>query len=228
MENIAVLQSLLNTEPPIIFGAITAILMAFSVVVGVALERFLTDQKLVDASGYEKKRREVFYWIVLTIMITLAVRFLVGSYIHLHITYTLALTPKTFLYFFKDLLFLFAFGAFLVRMAFSESCKDFLGWIIVFSLADVFWSGLQLIIGIFDLEVQKTSGPLALSWLGIGLCQLLIISICHRFVTTEKKSPRNFRIFVFLLIIFVVIFGCDLWAILMGSGWRHFSVPPLG
>src|SRR5438270_4212008 len=115
----------------IIEGAVEAVLLAFTVVVGVALERFLKDHAVVIQEKYQGWRHELFYWSALTILITLAIRFLVGSYIHLHFTYAEVPTLKTVLRFLKDLFFLFVFGTFLVRAALALTSKSFIFWIMM-------------------------------------------------------------------------------------------------
>src|SRR5215469_7385000 len=98
-------------------NAILAAVVAFSVVVGVAVTRFFQEPRLVDAQSFDDLKypdfyRELFYWSVLTVLITMAIRFLVGSRVHLYMAYvppsnTDSLT-RTLWRFLKDLLFLFA------------------------------------------------------------------------------------------------------------------------
>lgn len=130
MESLSLLFLLDTEKTPTLVGAVTAILLAFSVVAGAALERLFNDQPLVKKENYQHPRDEVFYWLVLTIVITVAIRFLVGSYVHLHFTYTTSasLRPPGPLYdrlwsfslFLRDLFFLFAFGAFLANSSFRD------------------------------------------------------------------------------------------------------------
>jgi hypothetical protein len=213
MGNIVFLFPLMTSGPPIIAGAVIAVLQAFNVIVGVALARFLRDQPLVVESEYEGERRELLYWSTLIIMVTLAIRFLVGSYVHLHMSYAKPPTPHDFHLFLKDLFFLFAFGAFLVRTSFSTTCRDFLRWIMIFSITDVVWCWI---------EIKYRPEPLAWNWMWIGLVQLAITSICWMFLLRVKQSSRNLGIFAFLVIVFVALFWIDLKQILFASGWTRF------
>jgi hypothetical protein len=208
-------------KTPVIDGAVAAVWLAFAVVVGVALERLLTEEAWKIASGYEGKIKETFYWLVLIIGITLAIRFLIGSYVHLHMTYWEVRTWRKVLGLFKDLIVLFAFGAFLVRMSFSDTREEFLRWILIFSVADVLWSACEIMI--------RRGGPgeyIAWGWLVIGLIQFAVTALSWRFLQPQQGSPRNFNIFIFLAIVSLVMFGADLWQILIGSGWTDFPSHP--
>jgi hypothetical protein len=228
MESLSLLFLLDIEKTPTLVGAVTAILLAFSVVAGAALERLFNDQPLVKEENYQHPRDEVFYWLVLTIVITVAIRFLVGSYVHLHMTYTTSaiLWPPgplhvrlwSFSLFLRDLFFLFAFGAFLVRIVLSKTCERFMWWIMLFTAADIIWCVCELI--------THRSQPLAWGWFEIGIFQFLVAIIGWRLLEPKKASIRNLKVFVFLAIIFAVIFCVDLWQILVGSGWSVFDVSP--
>ena len=61
MESISLLFLLDTEKTPTLVGAVTAILLAFSVVAGAALERLFNDQPLVKEENYQHPRDEVFY-----------------------------------------------------------------------------------------------------------------------------------------------------------------------
>ena len=182
----------------------------FTVVVGVALERFLKDHLVVAEQKYEGWRHELCYWSALTILITLAIRFLIGSYIHLHVTYVDAPTPKVLLRFLKDLFFLFAFGTFLVRAAIAKHFSSFMYWIMLFSAAGVAWS---------VIEVITRSYHLAWAWLLINLLQCVVTFVCWKYVGSRPDALRGIpAIFAVLVIMFAGLFCLDLWQIIIGSG----------
>ena len=224
----AILVSLFFDEAktPIIDGAIAAILLAFSVVVGVALERLLTTEARKIAARDGGKHREVLYWLVLIIGVTLSIRFLVGSYVHLHMTYSAVPKLADFFCLLKDLVFLFAFGAFLVRMSLSDTSEEFLKWILIFSYADILWCVTELLV-----RFKEPGARIAWGWLGIGVVQLVIVMFARRSLalqeTASQDTPsRNFHIFIFLAIVFLIIFGVDLWVILIHSPWKEFLSHP--
>jgi len=209
--NVAVLVNAGSTT--IIEGAVEAVLLAFTVVVGVALERFLKDHSVVAEQKYQGWRHELCYWSALTILITLAIRFLVGSYIHLHVTYVDTPTIKILLRFLKDLFFLFAFGTFLVRAALAERFRSFMYWIMMFSGAGVAWS---------IIEVITRPNHLAWAWLLINLFQFVVTFACWKYVDSRPDILRGMpAIFAVLVIMFAGLFCVDLWQIIIGSGWTQ-------
>jgi hypothetical protein len=236
MQAIFTLLLLLNIEQtavektPVIDGAIAAVLLAFSVVVGVALERLLTTEAWDIASGYKGKQLEVFYWLVLTIGVPLAIRFLIGSYVHLHMTYAeFSREWTTFFCLLKDLIFLFVFGAFLVRMSFSKTKEEFLTWILIFSCADVLWCAIEVIIRYGNPRYGHPGERIAWSWLVIGLILFAVTALSRRSLQPEQvpeSLSRNFNIFFFLAIVSLIVFAFDLWGILIGSGWTVFGSHP--
>ena len=196
----------------ILEGAVNAVLLAFSVVVGAALETFLKHHPTVREQRFQGWRHELFYWSALTFLITLAIRFLVGSAVHLHFTYVDTSGP--FRWFLKDLFFLFVFGAFLVRAALAVPFRSFVFWLMMFSGTSFVWSGIELL---------TRPGPLARSWCWIDGFQLIVTLACWWFVPQEPGARRNIPILSILVVVFAVLFCVDLWHILVGSGLALFS-----
>ena len=198
---------------------IVAVLQAFSVVVGAALTRFFADPRVVDAqkfNDWEKHRdfiRELFYWSVLTILITLAIRFLVGSGVHLRMIYKdiQEFSLHTVLRFLKDLFFLFVFGAFLVRAVLSNEVRSFARWLALFSGTGCFWSGFEY------LYYSAHPDPLAGIWFLINLFQFAITITCWQLAPKGEETKRCLGIVVSIMVIFVVIFCLDLAHILKSS-----------
>jgi hypothetical protein len=199
---------------------IIAVLQAFSVVVGAALTRFFADPRVVDAqkfNDWENHRhliRELFYWSVLTILITLAIRFLVGSGVHLRMTYNREILDslhRTVFRFLKDLFFLFAFGAFLVRGVLANKVRSFARWLTLFSCTGCFWSVVEY------FYYTQHPDPFAKIWFFINLFQFAATSICWQLAPKGEETKRCLWIVVSLMVIFVIIFCIDLDHILRNS-----------
>jgi len=197
---------------------IIAVLQAFSVVVGAALTRFFVEPRVVDAQNFRAWKRcnfvrELFYWSVLTVLITLAIRFLVGSGVHLRMTYKdiQEFLPANMRRFLKDLFFLFAFGAFLVRAALSKEVRSFARWLMLFSTTGCIWSSVEY------LFYSQHPDPLAGGWFFINTFQLVTTAICWQLAPKEQENKSGLAIVVSLMVIFSVIFCIDLAHILNSS-----------
>jgi hypothetical protein len=143
---------------------------AFIVIVGVAVERFLTDyplghedpafQRRVSSSTKPNKTETVpcpaipketetvedgWYWLCYTlalmVLVTLALRFLIGGNSDLAQTYVTPETTGTSIKrFITDVCFLMFFAAFLVGAALSKSVRAFMGWLSLSSAVGVIWT----------------------------------------------------------------------------------------
>jgi len=125
-------------------GTVDVVLVTFAVVVGVALERFLTDEHVFIRAEFEADMNR-FWWLYalsFTALFCLAMRFLVGSDFHLRFTYVT--NRRGPICFFTDLVFLVAFGVILVRAALSESPCEFMYGLIRFLVLSVIWDALEM------------------------------------------------------------------------------------
>lgn len=200
-----------NNATTVFAGPIFAVLMAFSVVVGVALERFLKDHLVVSQQKFEGWRHELCYWSALAVLISVSIRFLVGSEVHLHMVYTAAPTAEILRRFLKDLFFLFVFGSFLVRVALAVSLRQFVFWLMLFSGASFIWS---------LIEVMYSPEPLAWPWFFMDGSQLVATFVCWCLAPPKEGTGRSLVTMVILVIVFGVLFWIDLWHILDSSpGW---------
>ena len=168
--------------------AIDAVAVAFVAVVAVALERFYKDRTLVEAQEFGDRRcflfgwrcYEVFYWSVLTVLVSLGLRFLIGSAVHLHGTLEESRGPVRDLLW--DILWLFIFGSFIVRAALAKNVHEFAKWLMSFSVAGVLWS----VIGILVSSHALTSS-LAFGWLFINGAQFVATLILW---VVSRRQPQ--------------------------------------
>lgn len=125
---------------------------AFIVICGVAVTQFFADGGAVvdtdpafrtKASSKEPDRRTasyvICYMLALIVLVTLVLRFLIGSHVQLLQEYA-KVDEHSFNRFVTDACFLMFFGAFLVAVAQSKSVAAFMGWLAVLSVAGVLWS----------------------------------------------------------------------------------------
>lgn len=202
-------------------GPVTIVLNVFAVVVGVALERFLTKSPMTgeDPAQYWSDRlffRVLFYWASLTILCSLSIRFLAGSHYHLQHVYVASQIPPnlqmaTIRWFLKDLAFLLAFGVFLVRAALSTTPESFLMWLIRFLVAAVLWCLLESALLHF-WPIHSYVGKL---WLPINLTQLLLTLVGWVMVKSRKNWCPS--IFTALAVCYVIAFCLDMRFIIEGQ-----------
>jgi hypothetical protein len=157
--------------------------------------------------------RTLFYWTSLTILCSLAIRFLVGSDFHLRYLY---LQPKHSLsivdirWFLKDLAFLLAFGVFLVRAALSQTPTSFLMWLIRFLAVAVLWCLLEMVLSHFWPLHAYVGKP----WLAINSAELVTTFIAMLVIRKRVKwCPSAFTV---LAICYVIGFCFDLQFIIEG------------
>ncbi len=145
-------------------GTVDVVIVTFSVVVGVALERFLTDQKVFSEDFVMKPEYWCFYGFSFTALICLALRFLVGSDFHLKDSYVKPNQDKL-IFFFKDLIFLVVFGVLLVQAALSKNPRDFMSRL-------AWFLGLSVIWDLIEWRTRRRNLPLTKRWLKIDFFQL--------------------------------------------------------
>jgi hypothetical protein len=204
--------------------AVEAVFLAFVAVVAVALEEFYRDPRLVDEQKLDDSRwyREVFYWSVLTVLVSLGIRFLIGSSVHLHGTIEVNRGPVRDLLW--DILWLFLFGSFIARAAGAKTVPEFAKWLIWFSGAGVVWSliaismnprgtltyslalgwlvinGIQFVVTFFLLKVPRNVQPggndlvLRMLALAIVFAVFFIVNLCHIYL--QRYLQRAFDRFL--------------------------------
>jgi len=207
--------------------AVESVVVAFVAVVAVALERFYKDRKLVEAQNFEAalcprylfrwRCDEVFYWSVLTVLVSLAIRFLIGSAVHLHSTIEESHGPvRDFLW---DILWLFVFGSFIVRAALAQTTREFSKWLISFSVAGILWSLIAILVSPCGALTYR----LGRGWLAINGAQFIATFLLWR-TSGEEPKPENrisrVRGMFALAFVFGVLFVFDVCHILEGSFWQ--------
>jgi hypothetical protein len=192
------------------------ILDLFAVVVGVAIERFLTESSLFTEpyctkpwlNGQKRWLRVLFCWACLTILTSLALRFLVGSEHEMHAAYKSVQGVVPIYWFFEDLAFLLVFGVFLVKTALSTKPEDFVLWLIRFFVAAIIWS-------LIDFVHLRMHDPTGIWWFGVNLIQLLLAVAVFFHSRSEPKKVPIF--FAFLAVCYATLFGADV-LILVANG----------
>jgi hypothetical protein len=195
-------------------GPVTAVLRVFDVVVGVALERFLKDFRWVllrEVRIFVKARAkanpgahrwshpifEVLYWASLTLLVSLALRFAIGSEVHLKHTYLESPGPLSL--FLKDLVFLVLFGVLLVRAALSKQLSEFMLWLTTFLVVGILWSWIEI--------ATSAQSPFGCWWLLVNSVQLALTVVGWLWV--HWKPGHAPQMLAILAVCYVVIFCFD-------------------
>jgi len=192
------MQSSLSFGDPV-----TAVVATFGVVVGVALERFLTESEMVGS--YEKTcpnrwLRWLFFWSSLTMLASLILRFMMGAAVQLRAEYVenQAHMPR----FIKDEAFLIVFGVLLVKVGLSKEALGFMRSLIWFFVVAVVWSLIAMASG--------TDAGLARFWLEINAIQLVVTAVCRRLLVKKPGFVPQAMFLCFLAICYLTIFCFDL------------------
>jgi hypothetical protein len=184
---------------------VRAVLAIFGVVVGVALEFFIRKPLEGEEKNLPKGLvRDVVYFSAFTALVSLALRFVIGSEIHLNHTYVAHGTPEDYLKFLRDICFLVLFGALLVKVALSKDLREFTSWLIKFFLACIAWS---------LIECPKTE--FGRWWLGLNLLQLVITLAfggLMKWFVDKKTNPGPYKAILAALLaaFYFAIFSFDL------------------
>jgi len=184
------------------------VLFVFGAVVAVALERFLTESPMVAAfrsnPGNGPWRRELFYWSSLTVLVSLSLRFLIGSAVQLDGTYVKQnLTSSPYLRFFKDLAFLVTFGVFLVRASMSSDVSEFARWLTWFFVVAIIWCL------VYWIECRCIGAAAELRrWLPINTLQLAMTLLFWWLVKVNQNQPEP-CLLAGLAVSYAIIFGFD-------------------
>jgi hypothetical protein len=160
---------------------------AFIVLCGVAISQFFTGGTVVDHDPAfrtpgdprtpERKGAYVLsYTLALIIIVTLSLRFLIGSHVQMTHEYGQQVARRRFV---TDVCFLMFFGAFLVGVAQAKSVRAFMGWLAGISAAGVVWS-----------IIAFKRSPLAPWWLGVNTGQL-VLAVVLATVLSRWCQPVN-------------------------------------
>lgn len=200
-------------------SAIEAVLLAFGAVIAVALERFYSEPVLVDNQRFNSRQkllrflpaRGVFYWSALTVLVSLSVRFLIGSSVHMH--HNDSTVPESLRDSLWYTLWLFIFGSIIVRASSEETVRGFAKWLMYFSIGGVVWS----LIAIFSPADNSNilTVRLAEGWFWINLVQLICTAVLW-WVSDGTKRGRNSQVWWLLgiAIVFGMLFIVDVCNIL--------------
>jgi hypothetical protein len=201
-------------------GPVTAVSAVFAVVVGVALERFVTEPPMSDP-GPEKPwldanrrwLRVLFYWSSLTVLASLTLRFLVGSGAHLQQAYVhpyaqVQQVEADLPWFFKDLAFLLFFGVSLVKVALSKNPVDFALWLIRFLGAGLLWSAIEI------WRWWPQHDYPGSNWLCINLSQLALTLLA--LWPLKQKPEWSSYVLAALALSYATIFGIDVRLLIEG------------
>jgi hypothetical protein len=202
---------------------ITVVGEAFIVICGVAVGHFFTGGTVVDhdpafrtkASPDQPDRRKtwyvVCYMLALIVLVTLVLRFLIGSRVQLMQEYGEQVDQRHFFKFVTDFCFLMFYGAFLVAVAQSKSVRAFMGWLAVISGAGVLWSLIALARGDRDLPYW---------WLAVNSIQFTLTGGLSLWCLPLSASPevgRKRAIWGLVMagVWFMIIFAFDLEKIIL-------------
>jgi hypothetical protein len=161
---------------------IGVVLEAFVVICGIAVTQFFSEGTVVDTdpafSGDKTTspdRYKPWYFIsyisALIVIVTLVLRFLVGSQTQLMAAYGPEAKEVSFHGFIADVSFLMFFGAFLVGAAQAKSVRAFMVWLALTSAAGVGWSVMAL---------WRGESNLPLWWLEINFLQFVLTFLLSR------------------------------------------------
>lgn len=197
---------------------------AFVVICGFAVTQFFTGGTVVDtdpafrtAHCPDKPERNtryvVSYVLALIIVVTLSLRFLIGSRVHMMQEYGEQIPVKSFSQFVTDVSFLMFFGAFLVGVAQAKSVRAFMGWLAILSAAGVVWSFIAL---------PRSHFELAQWWLLVNAGQLVLaagLSLWCRPISVAPGTGRKPASWALAIagICFMVIFALDLRKMILGK-----------
>jgi hypothetical protein len=192
----------------------------FLVVVGVALHSFLRDYKMGRDLGVARlddlvnvpkphKAYWLSYWLTFVVLISVALRFLVGSRAHVTSVYGgSGSVPLDSYSFTRNIILLVAFGVVLVQAAISKSHRHFMLWMVGFSAAGIMWSLLD-------------GTNWGRWWLCLHLWQVLVTVVCFLIAPSkpgtlvENNHVRRLTVSLSLLaVVYVWLFLADLNAII--------------
>lgn len=198
---------------------------AFIVICSVAVSQFFTGGTVIDQdpafrtpdTPNQPERRSFWYilcyMLALIVLVTLVLRFIIGSHVHLMRQYPREVDLPSFRRFVTDVCFLMFFGAFLVGAAQSKSVRAFFGWLALTSGAGVLWSLIALWRGDPDLPYW---------WLWLNSFQLALTTALSVWCQPYNAKPGVGRTsarwgLVLAGAWFMIIFALDLQKIVLGK-----------
>jgi hypothetical protein len=194
---------------------------AFVVIVGVGIAGLMENGLGKDDLAFRTdaaqtaSHRDSLYWVCyalgLMILVTVILRFLLGSDTHLRHAYARVSTnPVSVGNFIADVSFLMFYGAFLTGAALSNLVRTFMGWLSLSAGAGVAWSVIALIRGERDLVFW---------WLTVNAIQFLLtfglyIWACQIDQEVGKGRRQVLGLLGIAWAWYAIIFGFDLQKIL--------------
>jgi len=199
-------------------GIIKAVGEAFIVICAVAVGLFFTDGTVVDTDpafgakvcqndGERKLWYGVGYVLALIIIVTLVLRFVIGSSIQLTQEYGKSVSLTSFPRFVTDVCFLMFFGAFLVAVAQAKTVHAFMRWLAIISACGVVWSLVAL---------WRSNPDLAKWWLVGNSLQLVLTGILAWWCN-ESGSKRPIGGLIIAGVGFMIMFVFDLQKMLLNK-----------
>jgi len=187
----------------------------FLVVVGVAVERFLTGYPLgkndpsfrdpVHPTVIVRDWRYVMCYITsLVILVSVVIRFLLGSDAQLRNAYVEhAFGPPQVHSFVRDVVFLMFFGAFLVGAALSKTVSKFMAWLALSSGVGAVWSWIEVLV--------RPDTPYAWWWLEVNSKQFVVTLSCFLLLWRARSARTTVPYVLGLLTVwYAVIFPIDI------------------
>lgn len=202
--------------------SIEVVIDVFIVIIGIAIERFFTNfplgadpvfdsqilnRCLGDPPRDHRKEHNGWYWpcfvLSLIVIVTLALRFLIGSDFQLRHAYVYKLGDIHL--FIWDICFLLGFGGFIVKAALAEDIHGFAGWLAGCSAVTTLWGILA-----FHRPDQHV---LIRGWL-IGDSIQFLLSLAVALWCWRCKSRKSQKAAIYGLIVlfswYIVFFPFDL------------------
>jgi hypothetical protein len=202
---------------------ITVVGDTFIVICGVAVTQFFIGGTVVDADPAFRTEKDkapdrytpwyvICYMLALIVVVTLVLRFLIGSHSQLVQEYSKPADIPSFHRFVTDISFLMFFGAFLVGAAQSKSVRAFMGWLALTSAAGAGWSFIALWRGYSDLPYW---------WLRVNLAQFVLTCVLSLWCRPVDALPGEGKIaarsaLVLAGVWFMIAFVFDLEKIILG------------
>jgi len=196
----------------------------FIVICGVAVTQFFVGGAVIDSDPAFRTEKDkpperyapwyvVCYMLALIIVVTLVLRFLIGSNSQLVQDYNRTPDIRSFHRFVTDISFLMFFGAFLVGAAQSKSVRAFMGWLALTSAAGAGWSLIALWRGHSDL---------AYWWLCVNFAQFVLTGLLSWWCRPVDDPPGKGKVAARWALIlagvwFMIIFVFDLEKIILGK-----------
>jgi len=190
---------------------------AFVVLCGIAISQFFSGGTVVDhdpafrTPGHADEAEPnpgyvISYTLALIILVTLSLRFLIGSHMQMTNEYK-HLGAPSFPRFVMDVSFLMFFGAFLVGVAQAKNARAFMGWLALLSLTGIVWSSIAF-----------ARSPLAAWWLAVNAGQFalaVVLAACCPPRNAALGAGRTRAIWSFGVagLWFVIFFFLDLYEI---------------